>query len=228
MSLITRPITSIPSCGLSLLQSPYKDFILTISDDNVSVVINCHRAVILAHAERLGTYSRGEDFFSSSVQVENGYVPVMIELVQYMYLKDPTLISQKDKMLTMCSRIGMKLDFFFINNNQLKKVNKYDHLLCMFQSSESCCIVEDFLKRLVVPKSSPIVFQETKTNERQPNEKQVDEQPNEQQSDEQADEQVDEKQVDEQSYVKPETDTESSDQYSRYPKRRRKKIKYFY
>lgn len=121
-----------PSCGLTLLRAPRntRDYWLEItSNDDFVVTVHCHRCVLLSHATELQVYLTGENFWNMSIKVDLGYVSAALELIQFMYLKDPKLITEKDKVLELCGHFGMSLDHFLIrHDHQLKPVNQYPTL----------------------------------------------------------------------------------------------------
>jgi hypothetical protein len=85
-----------PSCGLTLLRAPRstRDYWLELtSHDEFSVTVHCHRCVLLAHATTLQEYLTGENYWNMSIKVKPGYVSAAAELIQFMYLKNPRLIT---------------------------------------------------------------------------------------------------------------------------------------
>lgn len=111
---------SLPSCGLTLLRGPRNafDYRLSISSDEKHYVhIRCHRAVLISHSKRFDQLINAENYFELEIKVKPGYVGPMIELLQFMYLKDPALISSRDKVVELCGVCEMPLDHFFIRQH---------------------------------------------------------------------------------------------------------------
>jgi len=141
---------NIPSCGLTLLSGPKNafDYVLRItSDDKQFVQINCHRCVLIAHSPQLGNLINGENFFDMSIKVKFGYIGACLELIQYFYLKDPSLISEKEKILELCGLFEMSLDHFLIRENKSETLDRYPMIKLNIMADESSSITTlDFLK----------------------------------------------------------------------------------
>lgn len=142
--------TSIPSCGLTLLSGPKNsfDYVLRItSDDQQFVQIHCHRCVLIAHSPQMASLINGENYFDMSLKVKFGYIGACLELIQYFYLKDPTLISEKEKILELCGLFEMSLDHFLIRENKLEAMNCYPMVTLNVVADQSSCVTSiDFLK----------------------------------------------------------------------------------
>ncbi len=148
-------LSSIPSCGLALLQGGSFDYVLRISsDDKQYIHINCHRSVLTAHSSALRELISGDNFWDMDIKVRPGYVSAAIELVQYMYLKDPVLISQREKVIELCSLFGMPLDYFLIREAKLEKCNLYPFAAIRLVADDSTFVSpQDFLQHLRVERA---------------------------------------------------------------------------
>jgi hypothetical protein len=147
-------LSNIPSCGLALLKGPLNsfDYVLRItSNDQNFVHINCHRCVLLAHSATMSDLIRNENFWDMDIKVEPGYISATIELIQYMYLKDITLISNKAKVLELCALFEMPLDFFLIRTDGLDCLNTYPRIQLAIEFDKSNCLtMVDFLKKMKI------------------------------------------------------------------------------
>ena len=141
-------LKGINSCGLALLRGPTDsfDYTLFITDGNITVKVFCHKCVLIAHSERMRINIRGEHFFDMDIKVKPGYITAFIELVQYMYLKDPTLITKESKILELCGMLHMKLDHFLIRSEKLVKQNEYPTVTINFSGAtmQSCKLEKSF------------------------------------------------------------------------------------
>lgn len=130
--------TLVPSCGLTLLQGDKSefDYVVYVTDGFGSVKIPCHRCILTVHSERLRDLMKNENFFDMVIRVKPGYIGAVIELIQYMYLKDHTLISDSVKVLEICGMFHMKADHFMIRNRMVPSVtNQYDVVDVQLHSS---------------------------------------------------------------------------------------------
>jgi len=119
-------LRNIPSCGLTLLRSPPEahDYVLKITCDDVHYVhINCHRCVLLAHSRKLQELITCENYYSLIIRVAPGYVGACVELLQYMYLRDISLITDKAKMLEMCGLFDMPSEFYLVHGSDPRLLN---------------------------------------------------------------------------------------------------------
>jgi hypothetical protein len=153
----TPKLASIPSCGLALLRGPLDsfDYVLRItSNEKTFVHINCHRCVLLAHSKKMSDLIRNENFWDMDIKVRPGYISAVIELIQYMYLKDISLVTEKSKILELCGLFEMPLDFFLIRTESLDYLNQYPTIQLNIEPDDSSCITTlDFLKRVTVEKA---------------------------------------------------------------------------
>jgi len=143
-------MSKVISCGQTLLRGPKNsfDYVLRITSDDVQVVqIHCHRCVLIAHSQRFSNLIYGDSFWDMDIKVKPGFVGAVIELIQYMYLKDIQLISEREKILELCSFLEMPLDHFLIRQLTTDPIQ---NLTCLnIVSDGSCCISTlDFLKTL--------------------------------------------------------------------------------
>jgi hypothetical protein len=148
-----------PSCGYSLLKAPLNtfDYALYLTDRKVTVKIQCHRCVLLAHSEIFRDLICNENFFDMEVCVKPGYLTAAVEVIQYMYLKDPLLITSKSKVLDMCGMFQMPLDHFLIASNKIMPVNTYPTVnvtimpeLDLENIPEKCILTADFWDKITV------------------------------------------------------------------------------
>jgi len=178
---ITRPqkdmttpnnnVRSIPSCGLSLLQAPLDtfDYALFLTDRKIKIKIQCHRCVLLAHSERLRDLICNENFFDLDVCVQPGYLTAAVEVIQYMYLKDPTLITCVDKVLDMCGMFHMQLDHFLIAHKKLQPLNQYPVVKMIVQVAAggpgtSCLLAQKFWESISVEEGAVAAMPSPKSN----------------------------------------------------------------
>lgn len=152
MSNLTPKLSTIPSCGLALLKGPIAsfDYVLRLtSNEKTFVHINCHRCVLLAHSKQMCNLICNENFWDMDIKVKPGYISAAIELIQYMYLKDISLITEKSKILELCAVFEMSLDFFLIRTDSLDCLNIYPQIRLNIEWDDSSCITSlDFLKRI--------------------------------------------------------------------------------
>ena len=161
--------TVIPSCGLTMLQAPKDTFDYTLritSDDKIFVSVQCHRCVLTTHSERLRYLMTNENYFTMDIKVEPGYVAPTLELLQYMYLKDASLIFHKEKALKLLALFEMPLEHFLVRTEGTMPVNTYDTVQFLIQYDESSCIAAtDFLKCLTFEQSKLCVAPISPTEE---------------------------------------------------------------
>ena len=147
-------LSTIPSCGLALLQGPEDafDYVVTLTDGVNSIPIYCHRCVLLVHSKKIREYLCNENYFSMDIKVQSGYLGAAIELIQYMYLKDPSLLSDKEKILDLCGFFEMPFDFLVIRNDEAQILNRMQFVyhLHFQQTQESCVVGKEFLQCLEI------------------------------------------------------------------------------
>jgi hypothetical protein len=108
------------TCGETLLTAPFDtfDYVLYITDGITRFKVICHKCVLLAHSLKLRELINNENFFDLEIELNPGYIMPALELIQYMYLKNPKLISQVSKVLTLCCTFEMSKDYSAIRNCQ--------------------------------------------------------------------------------------------------------------
>jgi hypothetical protein len=106
------------SCGLRLLSAPREcfDYCLYITDSKKIVKVYCHRSVLLAHSIRMRELITPENYFDLTITVLIGYVGSMLELIQFMYLKNTGLFTNREKILELCAVLKMKPEFVIASN----------------------------------------------------------------------------------------------------------------
>jgi hypothetical protein len=140
-------LKGIPSCGLTLLTTSEDtfDYVLTITESGTTIraVVHAHRCVLAAHSGTLRRMMTDENFFELDVTVNAGYLSATLQLLQYMYLKDATLLTHKPKVQELCVFFDMPTDHFLITNETaLAVLNKYPVQLlsindaCFFRMAE--------------------------------------------------------------------------------------------
>lgn len=148
-------MNSIPSCGLTLLRGPRNsfDYVLRVTTDEVQFVkIFCHRCILASHSQVFNTLICGKDFFDMNIKLKPGYIGAFMELVQYMYLKDPCLIHCKNKVLELCGKFEMSLDHFLIRNSETPDTGKAINI--HLESDKSICVTApDFFHIIEITKA---------------------------------------------------------------------------
>ena len=174
-------LANIPSCGLALLKGPRNafDYVLRLtSDDKQFVQIYCHRCVLITHSKKMSDLICNENFWDMDVKVKPGFLGAAVELIQYMYLRDITLISDKSKILELCAVFEMPLDFFLIQQNQAQALNATHHMKLQIVADESESVTSmdflrgiQFLKAKLIPVDPPSM--EIKRSVREKEEEQI-------------------------------------------------------
>ncbi len=131
------------SCGLRLLTAPIEcfDYCLYISDSKKVVKVYCHRAILLSHSILMRELITSENYFDLTVSVEFGYISSMLELLQFMYLKNTGLLSNREKLLELCAMLKMKSEFVTVGNIQSNVID-----------IESCQLSIEFEKLVSIKK----------------------------------------------------------------------------
>jgi len=152
---------SIPSCGLVLIRSP-GDYWLTVFDgdesSSVRVTVRCHRAVLVAHSPVLRSLCTDSGYFEGEVKVPVGHVPATLELLQYMYLKDPALVHRKREVLDVACLLRMPHDHFYVRMSIGVQTRSPPNPICLVfqrQSSDESdeypvMLVGDWVERMRV------------------------------------------------------------------------------
>lgn len=148
-------LRSLPSCGLSLLRAPEDtfDYVLRVTtDDKHYARIHCHKAVLKAHSPRMRELMTADNYFQMEIKLSLGYMGAFIELIQYMYVRDITMISQKQKVLKLCAMFDMPLDIFLIRNDAIQPINTYRSVAFTIvngpNTASTCITLLDFLAHI--------------------------------------------------------------------------------
>lgn len=149
---------SIPSCGLALLRSNSFDYTLWLRHENEAsiqfVKIQCHKAVLLAHSQKMSEVINASNFWDCTIEIKPGYLKACIEVLQYMYLKDPTLISDLDKVLDVCAMFGMQYDHMVLQEHKLHSTDQFDTVQLQLEPCATATTVcADFLQNLTFPRA---------------------------------------------------------------------------
>lgn len=141
------------SCGKILLRGPRNafDYVLKVTSDGRQFIkLFCHRCVLVAHSPRLSELITNENFWDMVIRVKPGYVAAAIELIQFMYLKDVNLITDRIKVLELCGVFEMPREHAIINNAPLP-VEPESWVRLTIAVDESECITHaDFLSSINV------------------------------------------------------------------------------
>lgn len=144
---------NIPSCGESLLKSPINtfDYVLCITDGTVTVKVLCHKCVLLTHSPKLQELINNENFFDLEIEVKPGYITATLELIQYMYLKNPKLFTDQVKVLQVCGMFYMNQDYRLIRNSPpvTQENNNFTNIILQVgeaHPSVTARLLTDFLK----------------------------------------------------------------------------------
>lgn len=119
------------SCGQMMLQSPIDtmDFCLYVTDKKQVIKILCHRSVLLAHSLRLSELINADNFYDLTVEIKPGFINSMLELLQFMYLKDIRRLTDKTKILYLSKILKMRRDFSMIEASKFE-CNSQEYLHC--------------------------------------------------------------------------------------------------
>jgi BTB/POZ domain len=150
------------SCGLKMLCAPKEcfDYCLYVTDSKKVVKLFCHRAVLLSHSIRMRELITGENYFDLTLSVEPGYLGAMLELLQFMYLKNVGLLSNRDKILDLCALLQMKPEFVRAENILAdEKVINLD----------TCQLTNDFISLISIKQVEKEVQEQIVTNVTQHN-----------------------------------------------------------
>lgn len=110
----------IDSLGQHLLRGTNNsfDFKLKLTEDGHTFVdICCHRAILCMYSPKFSRLIKDQDYFDMTVKVFPGYLGPMIELIQYMYLRNPEFITHKERVLYLCATFEMPLQHFTIQRD---------------------------------------------------------------------------------------------------------------
>lgn len=164
---------SIDSLGQHLLRGPNNsfDFKLKLTEDCHTVVcICCHRSILCAYSRKFSRLIKDQDYFDITIKCMPGYLGPMIELIQYMYLRNPKFITHKERVLKLCGTLEMPLQHFTIQRDADPEFTRRNHA-CQVQlvpNTSSAVLGRDVLKAIefhgcdvskstkpTVPKSQP-------------------------------------------------------------------------
>jgi hypothetical protein len=115
------------SCGRTLLlnhqSTSYSLHIQEIGTDNF-VILKCHRDVLISHSVVLSNLIlNGSNYFSCRVDVRQGFIPSMLEIIQFMYLKDVNLFTDIMKVKQLSEWLQMSDVFYECSNLLSAKEN---------------------------------------------------------------------------------------------------------
>jgi hypothetical protein len=100
-----------------------------------------------------------ENYFDLTIDVPLGYLGAMLELLQFMYLKNTGLLTNREKILELCAVLKMKPEFV-IASNVPSQLNVIDLDSCQL-SNEFVNLIS--IKKCVDPiKENPIKKDESK------------------------------------------------------------------
>lgn len=117
------------SCGESLLFSQPKTFdflLLLTTDDYNRVSVPCHRCILLTHSPKLAQLIKNDNYFSLEIKLQPGFILAFLELVRYMYLKEPARITQTEKVLRLCSFLEMSNDHFLVRSRAIPELSELE------------------------------------------------------------------------------------------------------
>lgn len=148
-------LVSTPSCGLTMLRAPLDtcDYVLNVTSDDVQFLqIYCHKCVLKCHSTRFNDLMTGENFHEMVIKLPLGYSGAFIELIQYMYLRDITMISDPEKVKNLCAFFDMPADIFLIQKGKIAPINTYHSILFNIvsdnQNVSSCVGVFEFMQHI--------------------------------------------------------------------------------
>lgn len=128
------------------------DYILYLHDSQHVVKCAVHRAILELYSTKFVEIIKN-NYFQCCLKVVDGYIPAMLELLQFMYLRSFNLISENniDKVKTLCVFLEMPKEFSMIKNNKNQEVdhrkNKEAHdsqkLYNLQFPDDLTCIVKD-------------------------------------------------------------------------------------
>ena len=117
-----------PSCGAALLRGPREcfDYVLFVTDGSTTAKVLCHKGVLMCHSPKFRELIVTDNYFALDVRVQPGFLPAMLELLQYLYLKDPSLLaSPRSKLLQLCAWLQMPQEFLQLRDDTAKKVENF-------------------------------------------------------------------------------------------------------
>lgn len=156
------------TCGHVLLRAPLEtfDFLLRFSTPNSPNVVSvyCHRAILVAYSEYcrhfiLNPDFKGEFHYQLNIQVEDGQLGAALELIQFMYIRDPALLSDRNKILQLCGLFRMYQEHMFIQSlNDKPHESRIPNINLMLVFDDSVAISsQDFVKAVSIEKARLIL-----------------------------------------------------------------------
>lgn len=132
------------------------DYVLHVtSDDRHFARVHCHKAVLRCHSARFSALMTGANYAELEVKLAPGFLGAFLELVQYMYLRDVTLISHPQKVMRLCAQFDMPTEIFFIREKAVAPRNTYPTVTFTLVSDPAtggglahCVVAQDFLQHL--------------------------------------------------------------------------------
>ncbi len=146
---------SIPSCGLALLQAPQStfDYVLHLTEgespDAPRARVLTHRCVLLAHSEMMQSLINDTTFFDLTINLQPGYLGACIELLQFMYVKDPDLLSDVDKVLHLCGTFQMPYCHLVIRERLYQPLDewRHPHIQLRLKDGQSAFVCGEFFEK---------------------------------------------------------------------------------
>jgi hypothetical protein len=156
----------LPSCGQTLLRGPRNSFDYLVrftSDGKQFAHVQCHRCVLCAHSATFNEMIVAENFWDMDVHVKPGYVGAAVQLIQYMYKKEVSLISDKEKVLELCGLFRMPQDHFLIRQAVAQPPTGPCVTINIVADESTAVVAEDFIGclkfvrgRMVPPMIQPV------------------------------------------------------------------------
>lgn len=140
------------SCGQALLQMARQtaDYAVFLKEGDGIVKVLCHKCVLIAHSVSFQNLINAENFFDIEIILKPGYMGSMIELLQFLYLKNPHELTNKKQVLELAGMLEMKLDFFIIQNVQTDQPHySYPGYIIQFNHYENRCFVKSNFLNLI-------------------------------------------------------------------------------
>lgn len=156
------------TCGYVLLRAPVEtfDFLLRFSTPTSSTVVSvyCHRAILVAYSEYFRHWilhpdHGGEFHHQLNIRVDDGQLGAALELIQFMYLRDPTLLSNRNKVLQLCGLFRLYKEHLFIRSLDDKPhESRIPNIILTLVFDDSVAISsQDFVKAVSVEKAKLIL-----------------------------------------------------------------------
>ncbi len=151
------------SCGLGLLRGPVScfDYVIHVTSDHETYVkVLAHRMVLRTFSRRFRRLINDENYFSLVVELQPTFIGPFLELIQFMYLRDVSLLTDKKKILSLCGTLEMNTEVFAINTG-LSLEDRPTHLVSIhLHFDESACVVgSEMVKLIHIAKCRATVYQ---------------------------------------------------------------------